>query len=87
MNDQRVLMRKNGTMPRQAELALAYAGIARRLRHASRCNCGHGKAREGCTTVHPLPDAVRAIAGIAERARASMNEYRGHRTWDYSGAR
>jgi len=87
MRDMRVLRIRIGTMPTDAELALAYALQARRLRHASRCTCGSGKAGPNCTTNDTERHGAAILAIHAENARKLMNEYRKARTWKYSGSR
>ncbi len=82
MPDTRVLGARIGSMPYRAEIALAHARLARGLRHASRCSCGQGRAREGCTT--DKRDAV--LEAHAANNRARMNRYRANRVWQYSGS-
>ena len=84
---ERVLKSRIGQMPFAAEVALGYSMMARQLRHASRCNCGKGHAREGCATRHPKPSkTTEALARHSEWAREQMNTYRNNRRWSYSGA-
>ena len=80
MADQRVLKSRIGQMPHAAEVALANAIFARRMRHVARCNCGKGKAGPGCTTRHPEPEKCGEALAIFERygrqARRTANAYR-----------
>ncbi|MBW2636019.1 MAG: hypothetical protein JRC86_00585 [Deltaproteobacteria bacterium] len=71
MKDTRVLRRRIGSMPMRAEIALANALQARRLRLAASGAPGH-------------PNSL-ILAVHAEKARRNAQEYRANRTWVYGG--
>ena len=92
MTCKKVLRRKIGSMPMDAEMALACALSARRLRHAARCNCGAGKQSATCTTTRGTLSglerhSVSSLLSGANRARDRANAYRANRTWTYGGER
>jgi hypothetical protein len=90
--DTRVLRHRIGSMPLRAEMAMADALSARRLRHAARCNCGRGKASAGCSAgrTYALSVEVSVASTLEEHAadaRRRMNQYRLNRTWVFGGGR
>lgn len=86
MKDTRVLEARVGSMPHAAEVALANARSARALRHAARCNCGHGRTGAGCSLTETDRPGSAVLTGHAAAARERMNRYRRNRVWSWSGS-
>jgi hypothetical protein len=68
-----VCRRRIGSMPMEAELAMAAAMQARRLRLAA--------------SRHPEHTVASVLLAHAEAARTVLGKYRANRTWVYGGGR
>jgi hypothetical protein len=73
MQDRRVLRRRIGQMPMQAEIAMASAMLARRLRRVAR--------------IAPDTPTTRVLLETVGRCRETVRQYRENRTWVFGGER